>query len=409
MYDDYDYKLTEKRIKFEFIQEDDISIYPWEVGRFINDLNTNYYKFELLNSISTALINDIDPQNIIILNKSLPLHKNYTHLDVIDAKNNGLSFIYEIGAMHSLSPSLEIAELSAALDLFRSFNSRLHGANHQPLSLKKLTALYESIKQNGIHSAPKAMLELVAKKKTKKKELPSFEKSILDFNSKIEGVVNQFKLSKLIDINDTEKNYPKDFPKGLPKKFFNYFEFLFIKLHRPVVLLKEEDQFRVLGRSLVNKSSKRIKGLELIEMPRNSPLRGIFEGGAAVYRTIQEEKRANELHEYEKKDRQLALKERALALEEQKARFLENRSIAAEKMKQEKLKTDALQKLNLELTEISEKSDVTSHEKLGNQYHEMQVKSLLKMVDNQTYSTINSKGFKLLPEKTEIKTIDITV
>ncbi len=36
MFDDYNYKKTEKRIRIKFIQDKDEPMYPWEIAGFLN-------------------------------------------------------------------------------------------------------------------------------------------------------------------------------------------------------------------------------------------------------------------------------------------------------------------------------------------------------------------------------------
>ena len=73
MFDDYAFKKVNTRISIEFEQERDEPIYPWEIAGFLGKINTIYYKFELLNSICSAINNGISPENIFILDYSLPL------------------------------------------------------------------------------------------------------------------------------------------------------------------------------------------------------------------------------------------------------------------------------------------------------------------------------------------------
>lgn len=398
MYDDYDYKLTNKRIRFQFIQKEDSYTYPWEIARFIGDLNKNYYKFEILNSISTALINGVNPQDIIILNRSLPLNNNYTDLNTIDALNDGLSFIYSIGEMNSLSPSKQIHELSEALKLFYAFNSALHKAKFKPLSLKRTSHLYEAIKNNGIEIATKTMLDLVATRETKEKKLPNFEKIITGFNSKISYIKAQYDLATTVDIDNVDKRDPKTFPNGLSKNFFSKFKLWFNKLHRPVVLIKEGDEFRVLARGLVNKQSLKTKGLELRSMPRNSPLRAMFEAGINAYGAVNSEKRLKELHEKEKEIKSLELTDKLEELEH-------NRKLRANQLKQEELRTQRemiVTQINIEqeLKILANLSDVNNYKRLGSSHHEQLIKGTYEDIKNQTSITISEKGFSLEPEKT---------
>lgn len=60
MFDDYVYKNIETRVRFKFIQRRDEPLYPWEIASFLKGFNTVYYKFELLNSICSALNHGVE-------------------------------------------------------------------------------------------------------------------------------------------------------------------------------------------------------------------------------------------------------------------------------------------------------------------------------------------------------------
>ena len=74
MFDDYAFKKPTTRINLRFNQQRDEPMYPWEIAGFLNKLNTSYYKFELLNSICSAINSGIHPSNIYIFDHSLPLY-----------------------------------------------------------------------------------------------------------------------------------------------------------------------------------------------------------------------------------------------------------------------------------------------------------------------------------------------
>ena len=46
----------------------------WEISRYIFDLNTYYYKYEVVNSIALALSNGVKPEDIIVINESFMLN-----------------------------------------------------------------------------------------------------------------------------------------------------------------------------------------------------------------------------------------------------------------------------------------------------------------------------------------------
>ena len=96
MFDDYRYKNEETRIKIKFKQVRDEPLYPWEIASFLNKFNTSYYKFELLNSIASALEHGISGKDIFILNHSLPLYERYSELNLVE-ESHAAKIFYPIG------------------------------------------------------------------------------------------------------------------------------------------------------------------------------------------------------------------------------------------------------------------------------------------------------------------------
>ena len=78
----------------------------WEISRYIFDLNTYYYKYEVVNSIALALSNGVKPEDIIVINESFMLNHQYAKLDVIDLARPELNLLYFLGLPYSMFPSL---------------------------------------------------------------------------------------------------------------------------------------------------------------------------------------------------------------------------------------------------------------------------------------------------------------
>lgn len=387
MYDDYEFKLTNKRITFKFIQNRDEPFYPWEIAKFINGLNTIYYKYELLNSISTALNRNKSSKNIIIWDKSLPLYENYSDLNLLNLSENGIQLLYHIGLPYSLSPNIQIERIRMMLVLFKSINKRLHKLGFKPLFSKELNKLY-NILQNSQFDVMKDELINMALSRSKKDKplvIKDFSNEIENINKEIDIIKNDFKTLKSIKYNNIS-----DSEKKVLKKYDKRFLFHFSKLQRPLVCLIEESQLRIFGRSLVNKKEKRVHGLELKQLAKNSPLASLFESGCAAYRTIKEESRSKEIHQYELEIKKLEKEE------------------VEERIKQEKLKTlllklEVAQKLN----EIASNSDVCSIDKMDNSKASNIIRNAYRYVDNKRENVLNNRGVHLLPEETKV--IDIKV
>lgn len=309
MFDDYDYKDTSARIRVKFTQIHDEPMYPWEIARFLKNFNTVYYKFELLNSIASAINQGIAPEDIFIFDRSLPLYKRYSELDLISG-GVAAKLFYPIGMPIPLVPSFKIYELNCLYRMFNAVNSFLTKHHIGRLRLTTLSVLYEDLDGFGLQSAEGLLIryaqdnaqksyEAAAKRGENKKQFTQDEFS--KYLERYERYKSQLfaDINRLNDLDDQQRIDVLTLAgrdnlrlSHLLTSFFVTFE----KTVRPLVCARVGDnQFRVLGRSLVNKSAQ--VGLELKEVRRNSPLGALFEGGVAVYQAIQQEKRAKEVHE----------------------------------------------------------------------------------------------------------------
>ncbi|MFV9656639.1 hypothetical protein ACNFCK_17205 [Pseudomonas sp. NY15366] len=360
MFDDYDYKDTSARVRVKFTQLRDEPMYPWEIAKFLKNFNTVYYKFELLNSISSAINHGISPEDIFIFDHSLPLYERYSELDLISG-GVAAKLFYPIGMPIPLVPSVKVYEFNCLYRIFNTINSFLTNHRIGRLSLLKLSALYEDLEAFGLQAAEGELVkyayeqaqksyEAAARRKEKKRQFSDAE-----FNRALEKY-EKYKSQLFLDVEylnglDDQQRIDVLTLEGrdnlrlsrLLTSFFVTFE----KTVRPLVCARVGDnQFRVLGRSLVNKNA--LVGLELKEVRRNSPLGALFEGGVAVYQAIQQERRAKEVHEI---DMQIKAKELELLdaqIHGQKVQNLEHELRLAAQMDSLARQTDisALKEMN---------------------------------------------------------------
>lgn len=312
MFDDYRYKNTSIRINFKFRQERDEPMYPWEIASFLNKLNTVYYKFELLNSICSAINNGISPEDIFIFDHSLPLYERYTSMNLL-GDNQAAKVFYPIGLPIPITPTLRSYDFSLFYQAFRTINSFLRKNHIQPLSTNNVAIAYNELKSNGLDKAEDLIVELATLKAKK-----SYDSALLRGEEKtwigsenIESCLTKYRkkkqslLTDLLILDDIDEASKFEIIKGKNREdkrlrslllaFFRNFD----HISRPLVCARvSHDRFRVLGRSLVNKTEQ--TGLELKEISKNSPLTSLLEGGVSIYQAIKQEERAKELHEIEK-------------------------------------------------------------------------------------------------------------
>lgn len=312
MFDDYRYKNTNIRINFKFQQERDEPMYPWEIASFLNKLNTVYYKFELLNSVCSAINNGISPADIFIFDHSLPLYERYTSMNLI-GDNQAARTFYPIGLPIPITPTQKSYELNLFYQAFRTVNSFLRKNHIQPLSTSNVAIAYDELKSEGLDKAEDLIVNLATWKAKKSYDSASLrgEKKTLIGSEDIESCLTKYRKKKqslitdLLILDDIDDASKFEIIKGKSREdkrltslllgFFRNFDYI----ARPLVYARvSNDKFRVLGRSLVNKSEQ--TGLELKEIRKNSPLASLLEGGVSIYQAIKQEERAKELHEIEK-------------------------------------------------------------------------------------------------------------
>lgn len=400
MFDDYDYKDTTTRIRVKFKQVHDEPMYPWEIARFLKNFNTVYYKFELLNSISSAINHGISPEDIFIFDHSLPLYERYTELDLIGGPLAAKLF-YPIGLPIPLVPNAKTYEYNCLYRVFYAVNSFLTTNRIGRLSLLTLSSLYEDLDAFGLESAEAQLIkyanenakksyEAAAKRNERKKQYSEDE-----FNRALKKY-RKFKEQTFQDINqlqalDDDGKLDVLTLEGrdnlrlsrLLTAFFTTFE----KTTRPLICARvSEKKFRVLGRSLVNKKEQ--VGLELKEVKRNSPLGALFEGGVAVYQAIQQEKRDKELHEVDMKIKAKQLELLDAQLHGQKIKNLEGELDLSQKM-----------------VTIAQGTDVSALKDMSNSFLKTRLALAYGIQHSSASDVMHNHGLRL--EHESVKVIDV--
>jgi len=180
-FDDYDYKINID-FEFSFKQRKDEKILPWEIASFVNDYNTIYYKSDLLDSISSALLRGYSPENIIIFDGSLPLNKKYSDLDLIN-ESEAAKYFYKLGNPYSLLPCKKTVEIKLIYSIFSKVNSFLFSKNFKPqvtfFLIEALKILEKYSKERAIdyiiHAAVKSSSEHYEKYKDRQKQREPIE------------------------------------------------------------------------------------------------------------------------------------------------------------------------------------------------------------------------------------------
>ncbi|MFK3682149.1 hypothetical protein [Pseudomonas sp. NPDC088890] len=352
MFDDYDFKGTSTRISLKFVQIKDEPMYPWEIASFLNKLNTAYYKFELLNSICSALAHGILPEHIFIFDHSLPLYKQYSEMNLLSEPNAAKTF-YPIGMPIPLIPSKYVYDLNCFYQAFQRINSTLKSNHVQPFRRTTVASAFEVLQSDGLEAAEQHIIELAKgraalsyenamKRGEKRKEVDpaAFENSLEKYRKSKATLFSD--LDIITNLSDEEKEAilsPEHKSDRRIKKRLSEFFTTFDATTRPLVCARVGNNYiRVLGRSLVNKREQ--TGLELKEAKRNSPLGAFIEGGLALYQTINQERRAKELHELDLKRKEEEIKLVQAQIRGQELINLETEIKISESLNDAKSKTD---------------------------------------------------------------------
>ena len=270
----------------------------WEISRYIFDLNTYYYKYEVVNSIALALSNGVKPEDIIVINESFMLNHQYAKLDVIDLARPELNLLYFLGLPYSMFPSLSIFNMRIIFKYYRIINEFLFQNKLQRNETKWICSFYIESLLSGLDKAIQNITQLSEKKiiNTKKhvELLNLFTKLTKNFQKQYKKEFTQLERDLVIDIKNLREK------KGAPKNYSIFFSTI-NKLQRPVVLVidQQSSKARVLCRAQLNKKAKDRTTFTLRSVIQNSPIQMLVQSGISILTAIKDEERKKELHAIE--------------------------------------------------------------------------------------------------------------
>ena len=401
-FDDYKYKRIDKKIEFTLKQEVEKKLSPWELSSFINKFNTYYYKNELLNTIAIALNNGISAENIIIFDESFKLNRIYNKFVNISLKDKNIKYLYTLGKPVSLFPNENIFIINLIFKYFRNINEFLRKKFKKTLTSDNIYEYYQIYKKDGLNNSidrlRKDANDVLSKVKIDKTDL----KNLNNFFNSLEHEFNIFNQNKYEIDNLTLKLKSKDLDlkkfdkKDLTyKKYFSKFYNLLTIIQRPVLAIYDEEtqSMDILCRAHINKNERNAVTLDLKSLKHNSPFEGIFNAGLSAYSTIQDEKRLNEIHEYDKELKELDL--------EIRRKELVNLEVDLEIKKVQLLR----QKIAVikELNEFKDSNEINSINTMENPYLKEQISELSSNIHDKAKSLLYNNKFQL----EDVKIIDI--
>ncbi|MCU5063565.1 hypothetical protein OB986_20295 [Bacillus cereus] len=291
---DYDTKLriTLKRNKDELLS-------PWQISNFISTISSHYYKNELLNTISLALKEGIEPENIFIFNNSFNLYNSYANLDIIDLNDiNGVKEFYHLGNPISLFPNEFLIKINIIFGYFRKANEILHRYNLSRMNKDILGDFitdikhYENTIERVLDEIHNNAVEVIDSSKNKDFNIKQIKNSLSTSRRKYVNDYDEFLKEQInleILINDVKSNIISSFKKDekyghLEREYFSNFFGKLNDLKRPIVAIynKEENRIQILCSGFINSQKRDNKFLDIKEISHNSPYLICFYIGVSV-------------------------------------------------------------------------------------------------------------------------------
>ena len=286
IYNDYEFKPLEKRFEIIFQNKSNKLFNPWESSYDATKLSTIMYKLDLLDSISTALNNGIDPSKIFIINGNFI---DQEHISKTDVENKPEAFenLTNIGNVVPLCPNSYLSNLSLIYSFKKESRKFSRKYDFNCFSDQDFSAALDIIFQNnGNHSFKQVLNQLANQVIIKIKKFHNHDVKLSEYKTIIKKYaseidkVDEFNRSKnkktidkfLINNQDIHVNYQEQY-----EYFYLRFHRLLINLEKPVVGIFEEGYglgFNILCKSAIVYSDLYPHAfIDLYSMSHNSPFK----------------------------------------------------------------------------------------------------------------------------------------
>ncbi|MGH0487823.1 hypothetical protein ACQVPJ_26130 [Bacillus mycoides] len=255
----------------------------WQISNLLSQISSQYYKNELLNTISLALNDGIQPENLFILNDSFHINNSYSKLGILNLNNSpDIKSFYHLGRPTSLLPNEKLFKIALVFDCFRQVNEKL--SNQKVTSMNKdllldfTTAIHSNNDLLNILDEIKTHAHNCLKNEdtNRVQTIQKINKVITDSQTEFEKYENnKLTLDLMIDdiknkMYDTSQN--KKY-KELETEYFNIFFSKFHNLKRPIVgiFYPESNKIQILCSNFINKKNRDERFLDIKTISHNSP------------------------------------------------------------------------------------------------------------------------------------------
>ncbi|PGA34220.1 hypothetical protein COL88_31170, partial [Bacillus thuringiensis] len=240
-------------------------------------------KNELLNTISLALNEGIQPENLFILNDSFNINNAYLKLDILDLnKSDDIKTFYHLGKPISLFPNERLFKTALMFDCFRKVNELLSNKKISPINKDSLLDLASDIHAN---NNLLRILDSISKLADNcfKKETPDRDEIVKNIKKLITNAKKEFEqyekhkvtLDVMIDDikNKTYKPSEDKKHKELETEYLNAFFTKFHNLKRPIVgiFYPNNNKIQILCTNFINKKKRDERFLDIKTISHNSP------------------------------------------------------------------------------------------------------------------------------------------
>lgn len=285
----------------------------WEINQITHNLNTTYYKNELLNSIKSLLENEIDPKNIFVLNSSVKIGQSYDSIKEkklnLNSKHDLINFYY-MGSPIPVIPNDYLLKLFNIFEMYREF---YHKYTSMGLNMPKRkdviekivnntefyiefnnlrNYLYEEITKNNLNVVDKVNTnsDLETIKKKRESLFKSLDAKFKSFNQKIVDINEASNFyEKYSRVEDEEKLNLEDNIKA--KIYSNKFFETFSAHDRPIIGVYDpsEHNVEILCTDLIsikNFTEDNYRFFQTKQISQNSPLELIVSVGIGFLPSI---------------------------------------------------------------------------------------------------------------------------
>lgn len=322
MLDEYSKRNLNKRFQLKLIRKNDTPLNSWEISNTINQMTSYYFKNELVNSISLAINQGINPENIFILTESFGLNKSYEKIDILEIPDE-LKQLLVIGDPIGLFPSKDILFMNLLFKTYKEINQALYTSKPRLKLSEDVLDISFSFIADGYNNSGKYFTNeikmLISDARTKSIEKDKND-NLDDVYNKITKIIqkyqNRYKAFEddeaTIDLikehlltGNIEEKSIKNFEKVF-NRYFKKFYYYLSRVSRPIVgiYFKEENKIQIIGKSQINKKKRDTLFFDTREVSHNSPLQFLVEAGLGLGQLSIEKERLKmekEMHELEKR------------------------------------------------------------------------------------------------------------